>query len=179
MFVGGIWALATGRVPSILIGGGKQSVEGAAARGLGVLLLLPLPTVFLGGVLLVFLFGQPGVQYATWFEIGAVVGIALLAVILTRVLGKPVEFVDDIEATIAKKVQGAMMYAIMSATGVGAIVCCPLAFVYAGQALRMIDAHGVGEQYRGRVRAARVTSGVVTLLWVLGVICILSAVLAS
>ena len=179
MLIGGIWAIVAGKVPSFLVGGGKYQVEGLAARLFGVLLLLPLPVAFLGAIALTFLFGEEGTGYAAVLEIMTVVGVAILAVVLMRVVGKRVEPASDVEAVIAKKAQGALMYALFSATGVGALICCPLAFVYASQALRLIDQHGVGEQHRGKARAARAIAAVATLLWVVAIGCIVSVALSG
>jgi hypothetical protein len=179
MLVGGLWTVITAKVPSLLVGGGKYDVEGTPARVIGGVLMLPLPAALLAGIVLGVLFGEQGLQYAYWFEIALIIGAGLLAVILMRVAGRPMEQASDAEALIAKKAQGALMYALLTATGVGGIIGCPLAFMYAGQALRLIDEHGAGEGYRGRAMAARTIAGVVTGLWVVGLVCILSAVLAS
>lgn len=178
LLVGGLWALISARVPSFLVGGSRYNVEGRPARLIGILLMLPLPAAISAGMVLGYLFGEKGIQYATWVEFGSVVGACLLAVILVRVVGRPVPYENDMEAVVARKAQGALMYALMTATGVAAIVVCPLAFFYAGQALRLIQEHGVGEQYRGRAVAARAIAGAITGLWVLGVSCVLAVVLA-
>lgn len=177
MLIGGIWAVVAGKVPSFLVGGGKYQVEGVVARFFGVLLILPLPVAFLGGVVLTLLFGEDGTGYAAMLEMVTVLGIAVLAVVLVRVVGKRIEPASDIEAVISKKAQGALMYAIFSATGFAAVICCPLAFVYASQALRLIDEHGIGEQHRRKAQAARVVAAVATLLWVVSLGCIVSMAL--
>ncbi len=133
MLIGGIYAIVSAKVPSFLVGGGKYQVEGMTARLFGVLLILPLPIAFLGGIILALLFGEEGTGYAIILELITVLGVAILAVVLTRVVGKRVEPVNDIEATIAKKSQGALMYAIFSFTGFAALICCPLAIIYANQ----------------------------------------------
>jgi hypothetical protein len=77
---------------------------------------------------LIFLFGKQGMEYAQWVEIAAVVGVGLLAVVLMRLVGNPVEYVDDIEASIAEKARGALMYAVMSANGClvpFSLICLP------------------------------------------------------
>jgi hypothetical protein len=172
MLIGGIWAIVAGKVPSFLVGGGKYQVEGVVARLFGLLLILPLPVAFLGGVVLALLFGEDGTGYAAMLEIVTVLGVAVLAVVLVRVVGKRIEPDSDIEAVISKKAQGALMYAIFSATGFAALICCPLAFVYASQALRLIDEHGIGEQHRRKAQAARVVAAIATLLWVVSLGCI-------
>ena len=178
MLIGGIYALISAKVPSLLVGGGKVQIEGLPARLIGVLLILPLPTAFIGGVLMALLLGEEAANYAVLLEIFVVFGIAILAVILSRVLGKRIEPENEIEATIAKKAQGALMYAILSATGFAALIACPLAIVYANQAIKLIDEHEVGEEHRGKAKTARVIASVATALWVAAAICLLSSVLA-
>ncbi len=179
MFVGGIYAIVSAKVPSFLVGGGQYQVEGMVARLFGVLLILPLPVAFLGAILLALLFGEEGTGYAVILELVTVLGVAILAVVLTRIVGKRIEPVNDIEATIAKKSQGALMYAIFSATGFAALICCPLAIVYANQAIKLIDANSVGEQHRSKAKAARVIAIVATLLWVVAIICFVSVMFAG
>ncbi len=180
MLVGGIWAIISGRVPSFLVGGGKYQVEGLVARLIGVVLLLPIPVVLLGAFAIGFFLGEDSSGYATLLEIVVVAGAALLAVILVRVGGKRVEYANDVEATISKKAQGALMYALFSVTGFGAVICCPLAFMYASQALRLIDEHGVGEQHRSKAKSARTLAGVFSLLWFGGaVLCVVLVMLTD
>jgi hypothetical protein len=180
MLPGGIWAIISGKVPTFLVGGGKYHAEGLVARLIGVLFVLPLPIVFVGAFALGFLFGEGSKEYAILFEIVVVAGTALLAAILIRVGGRRVEYASDVEATIAKKARGAFMYAVFSVTGVGAVICCPLAFMYATQALRLIDEHGVGEQHRRRANFARIVAGVFALLWGTGaVLCVVLMTLTS
>lgn len=179
MLVGGIYAIVSAKVPSFLVGGGKYQVEGTTARLFGALLILPLPVAFLGGIILALLFGEDGTGYAVILEFIIVFGVAILAAVLARVAGKRVEPVNDIEATIAKKSQGALMYAIFSFTGFAALICCPLAIVYANQALRLIDENRVGEQHRNKAKTARVIAIVATLLWVVAIICFASVMFAG
>ena len=179
MLIGGIYAIVTAKVPSFLVGGGKYQVEGTVARLFGVLLILPLPVAFLGGIILALLFGEDGTGYAVILELITVFGVAILATVLTRVVGKKVELVNDIEATIAKKSQGALMYAIFSITGFAALICCPLAIVYANQGLKLIDEHHVGEQYRSKAKTARTLAIVFTVLWVVAIICFASVMFAG
>jgi hypothetical protein len=166
MLLGGIIALVTAKVPSFVVGGGKYQVEGTAARLFGILLMSPLPIAFMGAIWLGVFLGEEGTQYAALLEIGVVVVVALLAVILVRVVGQRVEHATAEEALIAKKADGAVMYTVLTGTGLGAVIGCPLAFVYANQALRLIEEHGVGDQYRRKARIAKVVAAVVTLLWV-------------
>lgn len=174
MLITGIWAIATGKVPSFLFGGGKYQIEGLNARLFGILLVLPLPLAFLGATILVLLFGEDGAGFATLLEIGIVIGVGVLALILGRVIGQPVDTSGDVEKVIAKKTQGALVYAIFSATGIGAIVLCPLAFIYANQALRLIDENQVGEKHRGKAKLARAIAAAFTALWAAVIICFIS-----
>ena len=72
MLVGGLYALATAKVPSFLVGGGKYEVEGTPARVIGAVLILPLPAAFLAESVLGYLLGQEGTRYAFWLEIALV-----------------------------------------------------------------------------------------------------------
>jgi hypothetical protein len=81
--------------------------------------------------------------------------VVILTLVLVRVVGKKKKSVDDIEVKISKKAQGALMYAIFSCSGFAAIICCPLAFIYANQALTLMDQHSIGEQYRKKAKVAR------------------------
>lgn len=177
MLIGGIYALVTAKVPGFLVGGGKVQIEGLPARLLGVLLILPLPTAFVGGVLLALLVGEEAYNYAALLEIGVVFGIALLVVIISRLLGTRLEPESEIEAMITKKAQGALMYAILSATGLAALVCCPLAIIYANQAIKLIDEHGIGEEHRNKAKTARVIAIVPLALGGAAVVCIVSSAL--
>lgn len=88
MFIGGIYALIAAKVPSFLVGSGKYPIEGKNARWVGVLLMLPLPIVFLVGLFAGMLFGEQGTPYVGIFELVIVIGTAILAMILTRIIGK-------------------------------------------------------------------------------------------
>ena len=165
MLLGGIYVLIIGKVPSILIGGGNYKLEGTNARLVGLVLILPVPFALLGGFLLAVFLGETGVVYAPLLEILIVLSIGIVAIILVRNMGEQIEPTDSTEALIKKKSQGALMYALFSFTGVGAIICCPLAFIYAGQALKLIDQHGVGEEHRRNAVVARAIAGVATAVW--------------
>jgi hypothetical protein len=99
MLIGGIYAIVFAKVPSLLVGAGKHSVEGLIARWIGVLLILPLPIAFLGNAILPLLFGKDGAQYAGMLELITVLGFAILSGVLIRVAGKRVEPVNYKEAT--------------------------------------------------------------------------------
>ncbi|MCJ7583027.1 MAG: hypothetical protein MUP98_21120 [Candidatus Aminicenantes bacterium] len=174
MLLGGLWALIKGEVPSFLVGGGKYKVEGNIARIIGILLLLPLPISFAGAMILVLIFGIDGEGYAVIFEIVTVIIISIIALVLVRSVGQKKEYASEVEEIIAKKAQGSLMYAILSATGFAAIICCPLAIVYASQALKLINEHGIGEDYRKKAITSRGIAIVATILWGSIAICIAS-----
>ncbi|MGD8627339.1 MAG: hypothetical protein PVF47_08490 [Anaerolineae bacterium] len=67
---------------------------------------------------------------------------------------------------MAQKSQGALIYALLGIGGLTAIVTCPLAFVRAGQALRLIEEQGVGEEHRNTARLARVLAVAIVLFYV-------------
>ena len=71
----------------------------------------------------------------------------------------------DIEAAIRKKVQGSTIYVFLGLLGFVGILLCPLSFIRCGQALRMINEHGVGEGYRKLARQIRVASAVLFVIW--------------
>ena len=186
--ISGLWAIFTGKLPSTLFSSAKYEIEGTAVRLLGVLLVLPLPVAFLGGVVLALLFGERATGYATIFEIVVVLGVAVIALVAVRFIRKPKMVTDgagdvvpisDTEANIARKAQGALMYALLGILGFTAIVVCPLAFIYATQAIRLIDEQHVGEQYRGRANAARIISVLVFLFYAAIVACLAIVLLAG
>lgn len=86
---------------------------------------------------------------------------------------------NEIEAAIAKKSQGALMYAIFSATGAAALICCPLAIIYASQALKLINENHVGEQHRSKAQIARIIAIIATFFWVVAVVCFASVMIAG
>lgn len=172
MMIGGLWALIKGEVPSFLVGGGKYKVEGKIARIIGILLFLPLPISFAGAIILVLMFGIDGEGYAVIFEISTVIIISIIALILVRSGGQKKEYANEVEEIIAKKTQGSMMYAILSATGFAAIICCPLAIIYASQALKLINEHGLGEEYRKKAITSKGIAIVATVLWISIAFCI-------
>jgi hypothetical protein len=56
MFFSGLWAVISGKLPSIVLGT-KYSIEGTAARIIGILLILPLPIAFMAALILAFVGG--------------------------------------------------------------------------------------------------------------------------
>ncbi|MBW8012207.1 MAG: hypothetical protein FVQ83_13385 [Chloroflexi bacterium] len=181
MLAGGIYAVFSGKMPAFLIGGSKRRLNDTTARLIGGLLIMPFPFALFVAFAFNSFYGEDGLSYASIIELVVVFSAALLAVILVRVLGKPlgdvagpgvIEGTSDldldesstrIESKIAKKAQGALIYAILSITLIG-IFIQPVAFFYANQAIKLIEEHGVGEQYRSQANAARIVSGLVMLL---------------
>ena len=74
-FIFGLYAIVTTKLPAFLVGGGNYKIEGPNVRILGLLLALPLPVAFIGGLLLGLLFGVVSTPCAT----------PILAIVLTYV----------------------------------------------------------------------------------------------
>ena len=189
MLVAGVWALVTGKLPSLLFGGPQYTLEGRGVRLLGLILMLPIPLIFVGSFVLVLLLGEEASAYAIGLELMTVLGVGIAALVVSRLIRQPrvrtdshgqvIEDRPDIEAIIGKKAQGSLIYALLGGSGVGAIIFCPLAFIRAGQALNMIDEHQIGERHRNTARAARVLAAVVFLAWAAIGLCVLSAVVGG
>jgi flagellar basal body-associated protein FliL len=186
----GIWALVAGKLPSFLFGGPKYRLEGGRVRLLGVILMLPIPIALVGGVVIGLLFGEQAEAYAMLFEIVAVLGVGIVAVIVGRLIRRPLVEAEgeqatqeaeeaEIEAEIGRKVQGSFIYLLLSGLGFTSIVVCPLAYIRTTKALRMIEEHGVGERYRGAAKIVRVLSAAVLLFWIVVVICIVALALGG
>lgn len=184
MLIAGIWALATGKIPSILFGGPHYKLEGRGVRLLGVILMLPIPVALSGGVVLALLFGEQASGYAILFELAAILVVAIAALVVARHIRQPrvetdengqmIEGGVDLAPVIGRKAQGSLIYALLGGLGVAAVILCPLAFIRSGQALKMIDKHQLGEQYRGTAKAARILSVVIFVFWAAVAICVLS-----
>ncbi len=178
MLIAGIWAIATGKMPGVLFGGGQYKIEGSAVRLLGLLLLTPIPLVIAGGIFLTLLLDeQSAVLYGTWLELVVVLAVGIAATIIVRFIRKPIVTNAsvpnaNIEAVIARKAQGSLIYVLLGLGFVG-IILYPLAFIRSGQALHLIDEHKVGERYRNTAKLARILAAVIFLLW-LGVIAIIA-----
>jgi len=170
LLIAGIIALATGKLPSFLLGGAKYRYEGRGVRWLGLILVLPLPLAFVSGVLLALLFGDQATGYTFVVELLIVLAVIIAVLIVSRYVRQPVapltsDGQPNVEPIIAKKAQGSLIYALLGILGFSAIVVCPLAFIRANQALRLIDEHQVGEQYRGTAKAARIIAPVIFLFY--------------
>lgn len=179
MLIGGIYSIVSAKIPSFLVGGGRNQVDSRTARLFGILWTLPLPIVLISGFVLSFLFGEDAAGFAMKLEFITIFVVALLAVVFIRIVGKRTTPVMDLEETISKKAHGALMYALFSATGFAALVCCPLAIIYANQAVNLIDEHGVGRQHRGIAKKARAFAGITTFLWATATLCFASYMVAG
>jgi hypothetical protein len=135
--------------------------------------MVPLPFAFMIGMLLGH-FVEDGAGYVIFLELLAVLTAAILVVVLIRVAGERVEPENSVEVIISKKTIGSLFYALLSATGFAALICCPLAFVHANQALGLIDEHHVGEQYRNKAKLARAIAAIATLIWLAAILCVAS-----
>ncbi len=72
----------------------------------------------------------------------------------------------SIEATINQKAHNAFVYSLVGILGLPTIVVCPLAFVYANQALSLIRRYRVGEQYLETAKNARLLAAVLFLFYI-------------
>jgi hypothetical protein len=183
MLIAGIWAIAAGKLPSWLFGGARYKLEGQGVRLLGLILVLPLPAAFLAGVLLA-LIGDQATGYAAAVELVIVLACGIAAVVVSQSVRQPVipaggdgdtaEDLSNVEAIIAKKAQGSLIYALLGILGFSAILVCPLAFIRANQALRLIDKYQIGEQHRGKAKAARIIAPIIFLFYAAIVVIILA-----
>ena len=71
----------------------------------------------------------------------------------------------DIEASIAKKARGSLIYTLLGIFGFTAILLCPLAYIHANQALHLIDKYQVGKEHRGTANAARIGAPIIFLFY--------------
>jgi hypothetical protein len=187
LLISGIWALVTGKLPSFLFGGPKYKLEGRGVRLLGVVLLLPIPIALVVGVVLGLLFGEEAQAYAMLFELVIVVGVGVVAVIFSRLIRKPLEETEDeqerqeaeIEAEIGHKVQGSLIYLLLSGLGFTSIILCPLAYMRTTKALKMIEEYGVGEQHRKMANVVRVAAAAILLFWIGVAACIVVTALSG
>jgi hypothetical protein len=183
MLIAGLWALAAGKLPSLLFGGPQYVLEGRGVRWLGLILILPLPIALAGGTVLTLLWGEQGTFYAFGLELLVVCVAGIAALVVARAIRQPRvsagatgeigQEAADIEALIAKKAQGSLIYVLLGGTGVGALIFCPLAFIRSGQALKMIEQHGIGERHRRIAEIARALSAILLVAWASIAICLL------
>ena len=171
MLICGIWAIATGKLPRLLFGGSQYTAEGRKVRLLGVLLVLPIPLAILGTVLLDLLFGMQCSGCDALLELFIVGAVGFASLIVFRAIRQPVAKSNAlaesarIETLISKKSYGALMYALLGGLGFTVFLLCPLALIRANHALRLINQHRVGEQYRHTANLARVLAALILLAY--------------
>ena len=71
----------------------------------------------------------------------------------------------DMERVIERKVTGSLIYAILGLLGFAGFILGPLAYFRAGQALELIEAHGIGQKHRNNARFARKIAAVAIVIW--------------
>ena len=88
MLIAGLWALITGKLPEtlfkVLFGKGKYYIDSKNARLLGILLALPIPLVFISGLVLSMFFGGDSVLYAALLEIVIVIVVSIISMVIAR-----------------------------------------------------------------------------------------------
>ncbi len=72
----------------------------------------------------------------------------------------------SIEAKINQKAHNAFVYSLVGVLGLPTLIVCPLAFVYANQALSLIRRYRSGEQYAETAKNARLLAAVLFLFYV-------------
>jgi hypothetical protein len=87
--------------------------------------------------------------------------------------GRPAEELSKIEAQIARKVNGSLIYLLLSGFGVGYFIFCPLVYFRCRQALRLIEEYSVGEKYRGNATLFSVIAAIIFVAYTLGIVAIL------
>jgi len=71
----------------------------------------------------------------------------------------------DLERVIGRKATGSLIYAILGLLGFVGIVLGPLAYIRAGQALKLIETHGIGQKHQSDAKAARIIAVVAIGIW--------------
>lgn len=172
----GAWAIIAGSLPPVLLsflfGKGDYRVDENMMRLFGLLLVSPLPIAFIGSILLYAIWGEAASGSALLLEVGVVVAVAIAAKVFSQKFRFPDERdnkgsqeLRDIELAIEGKARGALIYAISGVLGPVAFIFGPLAFLRATQALRLIEQHDIGNNYRVTANMARVISATFFLLY--------------
>jgi hypothetical protein len=185
LLAAGLWAMIRGRIPSFLIGGPEYVLEGSGARILGLLLVLPFPLSVLVVVLLGLVFDMEASRFSLTVEILNLVLVAIIVFVGARLIRKPRSIeggiADDpaaeLERVIARKSTGSFIYAILGLLGFAGIVLGPLAYYRAGQALRLMETHGIGHQFRSKARDARILAAMASAIWGLALLGILTLII--
>jgi hypothetical protein len=84
LFAAGLSPLTTGRLPRWLLRRSQRQPSGATVRWLGLILILPFPIAFVGGIALNERLGDRGTVYAMIVEIVVLVAAALSAALVLR-----------------------------------------------------------------------------------------------
>ena len=79
----------------------------------------------------------------------------------------------DLERVIERKATGSLVYSILGLLGFVGIVLGPLAYIRAGQALDLIETHGIGQTHKSDAKAARIIAVVSIGIWGLALLGIL------
>jgi hypothetical protein len=85
MLVSGLWAAVTGKLPAIVLGT-KYSIEGPAARIVGIILALPLPLTFMLGLIVAIASGGAD-QYGGLVTLTGIVSM-IVALIAARIISR-------------------------------------------------------------------------------------------
>ena len=177
MLGGGGYALITGKIPNFLFGGTRYEVTGTSARVIGLVMMIPFPTLFVLPFLTGILFGREARIYAIILGYAVLFVVALGSIIAVRIVRHPITTVDDegtviedpsvLESEIARKVKYSTIYLILSVFfGPAGLILCPLVILRNSQALRLIADRRVGQEY---VKRAKVFRGLAIALLVLEV----------
>jgi hypothetical protein len=172
----GFYTVITGKLPAFIIGSNKYTVDKLWSRIIGLLLMLPLPFAIFFIFLLVIFVGEDGVAYGICIELVFLVLAVGAALILYRIVRKPLlpdaslsEYEIQqikIKEKIAKKANGALLYAASGILGIFSIIFCPLAFIYATQAANLIKEYNLGGEYLVKANLARILA--IVLLFING-----------
>lgn len=79
----------------------------------------------------------------------------------------------DLEQMIKRKATGSLIYAILGLFGLVGFVLGPLAYIRAGQALELIENHGIGQKHQNNAKSARKIAVVVSVIWGLALLGVL------
>ena len=167
MLIGGIYALITAKIPSILVGGKNHVVEGWPARILGILFISPLPLAALIGAVLAYLFGMDGTAISGVLEMVFVFVAAIIGFIVVYTIGKEETTEKTEEEVISDVVNSAIFYSLFGlfGFGIGTIIFSPLALYRSNQIIKIIDERQIGEQYKSRLKVARVIAVIALVFW--------------
>ncbi len=166
LLAGGVYAIVRGRIPSFVIGGADYVVEGLGARFLGLLLTVPFLLSVITKILFGAAFGVEATAGSLFVEIPVLFIVSIIVLVGARLIRKPLEPESvDLELVIERKVTGSLIYALLGLIGFAGFVLGPLAYFRAGQALELIEAHGIGQKHQNNARFARRIAAVATVIW--------------